>query len=150
MACFTMWSYVSLYIQTCIILPNLWKTAVLLMKRAQVDVDNEEINLRATEYVFRHNEIDQTVWNERKKISKIKNRFILYDSLVFMILVVANYLCFIKDKMFSQLMIVPFLLIINTTMFAVFACRLGSKVKFWTGAKPNMRLVYLHIFNTVV
>ena len=66
------------------------------------------------------------------------------------VLVVSNYLCYLKDANFSQLMIVPFLLLTNTTMFAVFACRLGSKVKYWTGAKPNMRLVYLHIFNTVV
>ena len=104
----------------------------------------------STEFVLRHTAIDERVWIERKKIARIKKRFLLLDYTVFVALVGGNYLCFLTDLNSSQLIIVPFLVLANTMLFALFACRLGCKIRYWTGAKPNMKLVYIHIFNTVI
>ena len=74
----------------------------------------------------------------------------LLDIIVLVVLVVVNYLCYLSDLDSSQLLIVPFLVLSNTALFALFACRLGNKIRYWTGAKPNMKLVYIHIFNLVI
>ena len=85
------WTYASQYLQTCFLSSGIVKRAVLLLERHRTVIENEyQCTVYMSDFVQKHQLIDEELKKERARGQVIKKRFVISDIVVVILIILFN------------------------------------------------------------